>query len=81
MYSVTGPFFICVQACERQRSIVASFRSAARRCDFWELKPRSCKMPPSGRMVRDASAGPEFRQESRRPRTVEKELSQSFPLG
>ena len=41
-----GLFLIRGQACERHRSIAASFRSAARRCGFCGLKPRPCKMRP-----------------------------------
>lgn len=41
-----GLFLIRGQSCVRQRSIAASLRSAARRCGFWGLNPRSCKMRP-----------------------------------
>ena len=42
----SGLFLMRGQSCERHRSIAASFRSAARRCGFCGLKPRSCKMRP-----------------------------------
>ena len=41
-----GLFLIRGQSCVRQRSIAASLRSAARRCGFCGLNPRSCKMRP-----------------------------------
>ncbi len=44
--SSPGLFLIRGQSCKRHRSIAASFRSAARRCGFWGLKPRSCKIRP-----------------------------------
>lgn len=39
-------FLIRGQSCDRHRSIAASFRSAARRCGFCGLNPKSCKMRP-----------------------------------